>query len=123
MSTAGPKTLEWQRTWNALVDESIAFSGGDIADKDAQKRLSQAAIAYARAHAAVNPAKPTTSDMTLRFGREKGVPLRNMKTGNLKWARDFLSDKIGQGSDERWHDSNVEQHAAIVAELEFRGDA
>lgn len=112
-----------------LVDAAVQLAAGDLFDEQLRQALFRAADTYARAVWASKTGKGGTKTSTGRgrrsgvvcpFGREKGVPIEEAKTDNLRWLVEALSNSIDDPQKARWRADNIKTLNAIEAELRTR---
>lgn len=89
--------------------------------------LKNAALSFARAHSGLNgkagnPAR-TQGGAVLTFGKQKGQAVSEVDSFNLSWYRKVLQENVHDPAKARWRSDNEAILAAVVAELESRGDA
>lgn len=72
-------------------------------------------------HGGEGGGRPETSSMVLRFSKSKGMSLAEANSNDLEWVRDTITTNLETG-DSRYPDSDKKLLAAVVAELDFRGD-
>lgn len=113
-----------------LLDHAIEFATGDVSDAHVQRRHLELADAYARARWAAatgssgrKDRKPSTSSLTLPFGRSKGQTIGASPSGDLQWVAEALRTSVGDPAKARWRTDNQKLLAAIECELNQRGDA
>lgn len=69
-----------------------------------------------------NGATPTHDrSMSFVFGRDKGVALKDLEEGSLKWFESALLRDLDDASKSKWHEKTRQQLTTLRAELAWRG--
>jgi len=121
-------SLDYAR--QALLDGAVVFAAGDRSDRERQRALCEAAKAYTRAFdgAARNPpgappSQSTATDVTVPFGRDKGVSITKVDLRGLRWLRDVVGESVDDEAKQRFRAQNIALLDAIEAELARRGES
>lgn len=89
---------------------------------ETERFLCNTASSYAaeRIKAAPRAQTKEATSLTMPFGKDKGLPLSEAKTGNLRWMAEVLRESIADETKAKWRNSNQTLLEAIERELESR---